>query len=482
MSRGFINRRSASVLGAGGLLLFAVTACSQNPSFKEDSYVDPAAIGNSSDQTGVATGGVGTEEEMDPGVIAQIESASGEVSGGGLIPGSEGGLGAGVGETSDGGSNSGDGSGVGDASSGGSTGGSTGGAGSEPTPVATPTPLPTYDPGEEPTLQPQHWSQEFTQQGPGKVDILWVVDNSGSMAEEQAYLGQNFQAFINQLSTFNADFQIAVTNTDVCDDTIPSDLSLRKCPASYGGSAATHLRGSFVGDSGRKVLKRGESDLLTRFASYTALGTNGSGFEHGLNAAQMAVQKVVAGQNESLLRSDAFLAVIVVSDEEDDGIGLGMTDAYSGYNFFTKGLTTYRYTDDDLISYLSGVKGAGKFGVSTITGTRLANGSMCSAPHSQPLEEGTQYLSAARKTGGISQSICDTNWNNSLAQMGLDLGAQISQVVFEKEPLADSIVVKVNGVVSTAWEYLPATRALRFNAGSLPPPGAQVRIDYETMM
>lgn len=46
-----------------------------------------------------------------------------------------------------------------------------------------------------------------------KTDILWVIDNSGSMCEEQAALRENFQRFIEDISKRNIDFHIGVTTT-----------------------------------------------------------------------------------------------------------------------------------------------------------------------------------------------------------------------------------------------------------------------------
>ncbi|QDG51511.1 hypothetical protein FIV42_12375 [Persicimonas caeni] len=49
------------------------------------------------------------------------------------------------------------------------------------------------------------------------VDILWVIDNSGSMCEEQGALRDNFQQFITQISDQNIDFHIGVTTTHMKD-------------------------------------------------------------------------------------------------------------------------------------------------------------------------------------------------------------------------------------------------------------------------
>ncbi len=326
-----------------------------------------------------------------------------------------------------------------------------------------------------------HKTVELMQPSAGKVDILWIVDTSNSMSEEQQYLATNFNAMINALNDAGHDFQTAVTTTDICQDTMPAALADRVCPADYGGSPATHLRGSFVGTAGRKVLKRGEVDLVSKFNAYVSQGVDGSGFEHGLKAAQMAVAKSLSGENEHLVRDGAFLAVIVVSDEQDDGIGLSQVDAYNGHNFFAEGYTQFRFTEEDMITYLRGVKGNGKFSVSAITPTRLPNGELCAAPHTAPAEEGTQYILAAQKTGGIVQSICDTNWNNSLAKIGLDLDSQISQVVLPTAPVLSTIVVTVNGVATTTWTYNAGNNAVKFDAGHVPAEGAAVKVTYDQM-
>lgn len=329
------------------------------------------------------------------------------------------------------------------------------------------------------------FSLQLTQGGQRKVDILWVVDSSGSMREEQKYLGDSFNAFISGLSETNNDFQTAVTTTDICFDEIPGDLSQVRCPHPYdSGSSQTHLRGSFVGESFRTVLTSSDPDLLARFNDYTNVGIGGSSFEHGLKAVELAVEKSLDGRNESLVREDAFLAVIVVSDEEDDGIGLSMPDGYwkdsfgNPINFAGEGLTTFSYTEDDLISYLNQVKGVGNFAVSTIASTRDSSGELCRSTHSQPREESTQYIAAARKTGGIVQSICKSNWSDSLGKIGFDIGSQVTQIDLGRQALASTIRVTVEGKESSDWSYIPATQTIKFDAGSIPPTGAEIEVEF----
>ncbi|MEZ4458114.1 MAG: hypothetical protein R3E66_00010 [bacterium] len=57
------------------------------------------------------------------------------------------------------------------------------------------------------------YQQKTSIDGSQKVDILWVVDNSGSMCQEQKVLRDNFTKFIDELNQTNLDFHIGVTTT-----------------------------------------------------------------------------------------------------------------------------------------------------------------------------------------------------------------------------------------------------------------------------
>ncbi|MBC8068794.1 MAG: VWA domain-containing protein, partial [Deltaproteobacteria bacterium] len=46
------------------------------------------------------------------------------------------------------------------------------------------------------------------------VDVLFVIDNSGSMGEAQASLSRSFSVFIDVLEKAEANYRIGVTTTD----------------------------------------------------------------------------------------------------------------------------------------------------------------------------------------------------------------------------------------------------------------------------
>ena len=57
-------------------------------------------------------------------------------------------------------------------------------------------------------------TDEFVQNAAARVDILWVVDNSESMAQEQTGLGESFDTFIDNLVQSGVDYHVGVVATD----------------------------------------------------------------------------------------------------------------------------------------------------------------------------------------------------------------------------------------------------------------------------
>lgn len=176
---------------------------------------------------------------------------------------------------------------------------------------------------------------------PSPADILFVVDNSGSMADEQQNLAENFTFFINQIAG-SGDYQIAIVTTDQSTESTPNEPD----PGEYGGyvdyvfdsgdyrvlrrdlsdlssgcSAVGIEHGCFRGPTpGRRVIRSG-TDTEQQVADFIAnvdVGSCGSGVEQGLKSMVSALDKTrPGGCNEGFLREDANLVIIFVSDEED---------------------------------------------------------------------------------------------------------------------------------------------------------------------
>lgn len=313
-----------------------------------------------------------------------------------------------------------------------------------------------------------------TQMDASKVDILWVIDNSNSMKPLQNSLRANVGSFIEGLSVSGLDFQLGITSTDACLPSKASNLTDELCPDHYTKTAE---RGALVGERGKKVMYARDRDVVEKFQRLANLGINGSPFEHGLTSTKLAMERALRGDNEDFLRKDAFLAIVIVSDEEDDGVGLSMSNE-RGINYWTRNKTRYRFTSKDLVDYLKVVKPGNAFSVSSIVGTYNDQSELCESENGRAYELGSEYMTASKLTGGITESICEPDWSASLRRIADSVDSRIKSVLLESVPVAGSLEVQVDGIRVTTWSYNPARNIVQFS--EVPAAGSQIAINYLT--
>jgi hypothetical protein len=178
-----------------------------------------------------------------------------------------------------------------------------------------------------------------------EVDILFVIDDSGSMEQEQANLLNNFPKLVEALRSpkLGAD-----ASGKPCND---SDKSGCKIPNVHLGVVSSDLgagnfglpsceqSGGLGGKLQNKARTAGCPTPTQAYISYTEgqtnisgcqgdaiecvkqaftciarLGIQGCGFESQLEAARKALTE---GVNPGFLRKDAFLAIVFITDEDD---------------------------------------------------------------------------------------------------------------------------------------------------------------------
>lgn len=194
-------------------------------------------------------------------------------------------------------------------------------------------------PGVDPDAKP-------TQKGCKGIDFLVVIDNSGSMKDEQENLIASFPGFLKTIrgavQANQSSFNILVTDTDAdgCESTCKAnphgychsqrkhcsevDLSEpRSCDATLGAGRRTNGKGEDCGlPAGRRFLASNDSDEAEAFRCLGNQGTRGSGNERIMGATLSAISQGLlskGGCNEGFLRKDAILVVLFVTDEEDGG-------------------------------------------------------------------------------------------------------------------------------------------------------------------
>jgi len=160
----------------------------------------------------------------------------------------------------------------------------------------------------------------------GAVDILFVVDNSGSMCEEQIALRDGFQSFLDGLTARgDVDFHIGVITTDTMDpaqlgrlQNIPNPIvNDMDCtvPLPPPQDCTTGLP-----DPLPKILTPDTPELARTFGCIAQVGIDGFGAEAPLAAVHLALLGPLAddpGGNAGFRRPDALLAIIFVGDEDD---------------------------------------------------------------------------------------------------------------------------------------------------------------------
>jgi hypothetical protein len=164
------------------------------------------------------------------------------------------------------------------------------------------------------------------------VDILFVIDNSGSMGSEQGTLARSFGTFVDVLESqqVGANYRIAVTTTDSlgriratsCRSRLEEFIS--DGPFGYNDErqrgCLDHCLIDEVGLASPWVEKsNGQTNLPSGVTMAQALqcigpqGISGFGFEAPLESMRLTLLDTGSG----FVRDDALLAVIFVTDEED---------------------------------------------------------------------------------------------------------------------------------------------------------------------
>ena len=150
-----------------------------------------------------------------------------------------------------------------------------------------------------------------------KLDLIFLVDNSRSMAQEQASLARNFPLFMRELeSRGKLDLHLAVISSDVgagginndnCRETGHSGIfrTGNNCGLAAGATFLT------VGKDGSKNFT---GELADVFGCVATLGTGGCGYEHQLQSLRTALYRP---EQRNFLRPDAHLGIVLITDEDD---------------------------------------------------------------------------------------------------------------------------------------------------------------------
>lgn len=164
--------------------------------------------------------------------------------------------------------------------------------------------------------------------GRKNLDLLFVIDNSGSMKEEQDSLRQNFRAIVDKLEAIEGglpNIHIAVVTSDLGTNTADGALGVAQAGSGCSGrgddgvlrALPNGARFIIDEDDGRGGRTRNYGGSLEdTFAAIANVGTGGCGIEQHLGAMTRALDPANL-PNAGFLRDEALLAVVVIADEDD---------------------------------------------------------------------------------------------------------------------------------------------------------------------
>jgi hypothetical protein len=267
-----------------------------------------------------------------------------------------------------------------------------------------------------------------------KVDVLWVIDNSCSMDDEQTALVANFPAFMDYFLGSGLDYHIGVTSTDLDRDT--------------NGS-----KGKLVTIGGEKYIDPDTADATALFTSMATLGTTGSGTEKGMGATFMALETNRETINAGYYRDEAAIHTIVISDEPD------MTEAAL-------------ITEPEFVAWYADLKDD----QDDRTFSSIID-----------FDDGGRYRNLTNELGGILWDITSDDWPQLLEWLGVQAAGLNTEYFLSQLPqpaTLDVRVVTAEGsalppfVQGTDYSYDGGRNSIRFFE-FIPDPLSHVVITYE---
>ncbi len=271
---------------------------------------------------------------------------------------------------------------------------------------------------------PMH-EETFEQALYDKVDVLWVVDNSGSMSDDLIVVGNNFHSFIQVFIDLGVDWQMGVITTDMDN------------PAQSGRLVGPYLTPS-------------TPDVINEFIRQIDLGSSGSATEVGFEATQAALSApIIDNENAGFMRPDASLSAIVVTDEDNSTFQSGAT--------FASWFAALKTTDD-----------------------QTSFNAICESI----FVSCAQYAAAADLTGGITGDIASSDYASILETISYtSAGMTVSFDLGEAPSDLGRMTVKVDGItvpndIHNGWTYDPADQSITFHGTEVPAPGSTGVVTY----
>ena len=277
----------------------------------------------------------------------------------------------------------------------------------------------------------EHWvTQTHIQEEIPYLDVIFVIDNSGSMNIFQQELGNQIGVFMSVFVASGADYHFSVITTD---------------------------EAALIEYNGVKWIDNNyltPADWLQTIIG--GIGARGSGTERGIEMAKNALEGD-AGPGRGFLRESAALIIIYVSDEADHSIG----GWYSYTGFFDNIKSSQHLMKHFAVigDYPAGCVATTTYGYRNIG-----------------LGEG--YYDMTQRYNGRWYSICSPDWGQQIQNLASTVVTRKIFELDEPDPIEDTISVSINGQQTASWTYDITTNTVVFDDNAIPLSGQTIEITY----
>lgn len=307
-------------------------------------------------------------------------------------------------------------------------------------------------------------TQQLDDRDDAVADIIWIVDESGSMADERSRLATAADQFFQAAVTAGIDFRMGVTDMN--------ELG----PGGQPGIFATRQ----AGGTGDRWLSPSEAAAFaTAINDPSGPDAAAAGLEHGLVQGHSAVARHLPRDDgdPQKIREDAQLVLIYASDEMPQSVqdGTSMT----GVNAQP---TAMQQTEIDthLMPYISQL--SAENATAHLIGEALPfeDPATCNGIHAYG------YYELVSGTGGQVGSICQANLIATIHMIINAIAGAGSPLTLPDVPISASIAVTIDGEplarsLEQGWDYSPAGNSIVFyNLPFDPANPGQIAVSYRT--
>lgn len=324
----------------------------------------------------------------------------------------------------------------------------------------------------------------------GKVDILFVIDTSGSLDNERGQIADNIDLFISQLPA-QSDYNIAV-------------LLAHSTLSSYSGKLYKKPnQNRYVLESSQMSISSIRSDLRVKITDTDRVQNTSDlpsdsasdGGEEGLAALNnlLTPENIQLAQSRNFLRSDAALAVVFVSDENDICAiyPSGVTRVPDAQH--TNGIEAELFAKDRDCTNVTATSVFTKLRALKMNLPLRVTGVIYTNPETTPLsgenEVGYGYTDIINLSQGLAVDI-GGNIALGLASIGqLVTNSMMLLTEFnliqsdiidcERQVIANSIQVTVDTVPNVPFTFLTSNCKVSLTAATAGGPSSNITIDFD---